>query len=191
MEEMNSKIKKLKVLYIIGVENSQRNVTLMKKNYDKLKIYDKITFCFNHFDGENTEWEKEDWYNNLNCIKNIGIGSKITQWLKITPDIAKNYDYLWFSDGDIGLKKFDWKIYESMLINMKPLLSQPAVIAGETGRASDHKHLCYTNKKKNSIYICKKNIEIMTPFISTKIWRLIYEKMKFTDKRSDWKQNIF
>ena len=183
--------KKIKVLYIVGVEDSLKNVILMRNNYKKLKKYNEITWCFNHFDGTNKEWIKEAWYNNINCIKNIGIGSKITQWEKITPQISKQYDYLWFSDGDMGLEKFNWNNYREMLLNYNPILSQPGILPGKTGRDSDHKHLSCTSENKNTIQVCNKNIEIQTPFISTKIWNLIYEKIKLTDNRSCWETEDF
>lgn len=186
-----SNSKNIKVLYIVGVENTAKNISLMKSNYELLKIYDNITWCFNHFDGTNTKWKKHSWYNNLNCIKNIGIGSKVTQWLKITPDIAKQYDYLWLSDGDIGLESFNWNVYANMLKSMNILLSQPAILPHKSGRASDHKWLCFKSSKKNTIQLTKKNIEVMTPFISTKIWNLIYEKMILTDNRSIWETEFF
>jgi len=176
--------KKIKILYIIGVENSTRNVSLMRKNYNVLKNFNDITWCFNHFDGSNQLWKKEPWYNNMKCIKNVGVGSKIIQWLKITPKIANEYDYLWFSDGDMGLEHFDWTKYRSMLINLNPILSQPGILPSLSGRASDHHWLCQTSVNKNTIKISDKNIEIMTPFISTKIWSLVYEKMLLTDKRA-------
>ena len=45
----------------------------------------------------------------VNKYKFIGKGCKAFQWRKITPKFSKAYDYLWFSDGDIGLEKFNWK----------------------------------------------------------------------------------
>ena len=153
----------MKVLLIITVEDSVKNVNLIRNNYKILQNYNEITWCFNHFDGTNKEWNKESWYNNMNCIKNIGIGSKITQWKKITPNISKLYDYLWFLDGDMGLEEFNWKSYYNML---------------------------------NTILKCSKDkwyngIENGTPFISTKIWDLIYEKMILTDPRSTWETVLF
>ena len=101
----------------------------------------------------NKEWNKESWYNNMNCIKNIGIGSKITQWKKITPNISKLYDYLWFLDGDMSLEKFNWKSYYNMLVEINPILSQPGILpASEDGKASDWEHTCSTDKNRNTIF---------------------------------------
>ncbi len=186
----------IRVLYIIGVENSKRNVDLMKKNYEKLKKYSDIDWCFLHVDGDNSEWEHEKWYRDLNPIKFIGIGCKASQWKKISPQIAKKYDYLWFSDGDIGLDKFSWPLYKFMLSKYQPLVSQPSVLAGsESNRASDHSHL---NWKKTSGHLVKLNqlgkdyrVEVMSPFISSSIWNLIYEKLQLTDLRSIWEIEFF
>ena len=182
--------KKIKILLIVTVEDSVKNVNIMKNNYKILENVDEITWCFNHFDGANELWKTEDWYYNINGIKNIGIGSKITQWKKITPQISKHYDYLWFLDGDMGLEKFNWNSYYNMLVNLNPILSQPGILpAFKGGRASEWPHTNLTDKNKNTIYkgYNKDNvIENGTPFISTKIWDLIYEKMILTDDRSDW-----
>ena len=121
----------------------------MKNNYKILKNINEITWCFNHFDGTNELWKTEDWYNNINGIKNIGIGSKITQWKKITPKISKQYDYLWFLDGDMGLEKFNWNRYYNMLVNLNPILSQPGILpAFKGGRASDWSHLNCSKKNQ-------------------------------------------
>jgi len=187
----------MKILLILTVEDSVKNVKLITNNYKILQNDNEITWCFNHFDGTNKEWVKESWYKNLNCVKNIGIGSKITQWKKITPTISKSYDYLWFLDGDMGLEYFQWKSYYDMLVKTKPLLSQPGILpASEGGKASDWKHTCCTDENRNTIFECSKDkcskgkwyngIENGTPFISTKIWDLIYEKMILTDPRSTW-----
>ena len=187
----------MKVLLIITVEDSVKNVNLIRNNYKILQNYNEITWCFNHFDGTNKEWNKESWYNNMNCIKNIGIGSKITQWKKITPNISKLYDYLWFLDGDMGLEEFNWKSYYNMLIKTNPILSQPGILpASKGGKASDWKHTCCTDKNRNTIFKCSRDkwfngIENGTPFISTKIWDLIYEKMILTDPRSTWETVLF
>ena len=151
----------------------------------------------NIFTGTNKEWNKESWYNNMNCIKNIGIGSKITQWKKITPNISKLYDYLWFLDGDMGLENFNWNSYYNMLVKTNPILSQPGILpASEGEKASDWKHTCCTDKNRNTILKCSKDkwyngIENGTPFISTKIWDLIYEKIILTDPRSTWETVFF
>ena len=187
----------MKILLILTVEDSVKNVKLITNNYKILQNYDEIIWCFNHFDGSNKEWVKESWYNNMNCVKNIGIGSKITQWKKITPTISKLYDYLWFLDGDMSLEYFNWKSYYDMLVKSKPLLSQPGILpVSEGGRASDWKHTCCTDKNRNTIFKCSKDhwtcgIENQTPFISTKIWDLIYEKMILTDPRSTWETVLF
>jgi len=187
----------MKVLLIITVEDSVKNVNLITNNYKILQNYNEITWCFNHFDGTNKEWNKESWYNNMNCIKNIGIGSKITQWKKITPNISKPYDYLWFLDGDMSLEKFNWKSYYNMLVEINPILSQPGILpASEDGKASDWEHTCSTDKNRNTIFKCSKDkwtngIENGTPFISTKIWDLIYEKIILTDPRSTWETVFF
>ena len=187
----------MKVLLIITVEDSVKNVNLIRNNYKILQNYSEITWCFNHFDGTNKEWNKESWYNNMNCIKNIGIGSKITQWKKITPNISKLYDYLWFLDGDMGLENFNWNSYYNMLVKTNPILSQPGILpASEGEKASDWKHTCCTDKNRNTILKCSKDkwyngIENGTPFISTKIWDLIYEKMILTDPRSTWETVLF
>jgi len=187
----------MKVLLIITVEDSVKNVNLIRNNYKILQNYNEITWCFNHFDGTNKEWNKESWYNNMNCIKNIGIGSKITQWKKITPNISKLYDYLWFLDGDMGLENFNWNSYYNMLVKTNPILSQPGILpASEGEKASDWKHTCCTDKNRNTILKCSKDkwyngIENGTPFISTKIWDLIYEKMILTDPRSTWETVLF
>jgi len=187
----------MKVLLIITVEDSVKNVNLIRNNYKILQNYNEITWCFNHFDGTNKEWNKESWYNNMNCIKNIGIGSKITQWKKITPNISKLYDYLWFLDGDMGLENFNWNSYYNMLVKTNPILSQPGILpASEGEKASDWKHTCCTDKNRNTILKCSKDkwyngIENGTPFISTKIWDLIYEKIILTDPRSTWETVLF
>ena len=187
----------MKVLLIITVEDSVKNVNLIRNNYKILQNYNEITWCFNHFDGTNKEWNKESWYNNMNCIKNIGIGSKITQWKKITPNISKLYDYLWFLDGDMGLENFNWNSYYNMLVKTNPILSQPGILpASEGEKASDWKHTCCTDKNRNTILKCSKDkwyngIENGTPFISTKIWDLIYEKIILTDPRSTWETVFF
>ena len=159
-----------------------------------LKKYNEITWCFNHFDGTNKEWKKKSWYNKLNCLKNIGIGSKITQWKKITPNIAKKYNYLWFLDGDMGLEKFNWKYYYNMLLRINPILSQPGISASsKNGRASDWPHLCCTNENFNTIQKTHRGnaIENQSPFINTIIWPLIYEKMALTNVKSDWEVCFF
>ena len=186
-------VEKLKILYIICVENSDRNIRLIKNNYEKLKNYDEISWCFLHFDGNNDLWKKEEWYNKLNRIKFVKKGCKANQWSNITPLITEYYDYLWFSDGDVGLENFEWNIYKKMLIEKQPLLSQPGVLPLEHGkRASDWQHLnCYTNNKDSIVDIGKKNIECMSPFINSKIWPIIYEKIENMDRRSMWELEKF
>ena len=179
-----------KVLYIVGVENSIRNVDLMRNNFKIIGNINDIQWCFLHVDGNNSLWKKENWYNNIpNKYKFIGKGCKMEQWKKIKPSFVKNYDYLWFSDGDIGLEKFNWKIYKKMLITYKPLLSQPSMLPKfKGGRGSDHKYL---NWRKDKTIQKIHHIEIGTPFISTKIWPIIYEKIKLTDRRSVWETEKF
>lgn len=186
-------LEKLKILYIIGVENSNRNIRLIKNNFEKIKNFNEISWCFLHFDGSNDLWEKEEWYNKLNPIKFVKKGCKAQQWNNITPLITEDYDYLWFSDGDVGLENFDWNLYKKMLIERKPLLSQPGVLPVNDGkRASDWQHLnCYTSNKDNITDIGKKNIECMSPFISCKIWPIIYEKIQNMDRRSIWELEKF
>ena len=181
----------MKILLIVTVENSVRNVNLIENNYNKLKNVDEISWAFNHFDGKNDLWKEKNWYNNLNCIKNVEIGSKITQWKKITPKISRFYDYLWFLDGDMGLEKFNWKEYYKMLVRSKPILSQPGILPSEPGgRASDFSYLCLKDKNKDKIFSLPNikycDIENQTPFISTKIWYLLFEKIQVTDARADW-----
>ena len=115
----------MKILLIVTVEDSAKNVNLVKNNYKILENINEITWYFNHFDGTNKFWKKEDWYNNINCVKNLEIGSKITQWKKITLEISNQYDYLWFLDGDMGLEKFNWNSYYDMLVNLNPILLIP------------------------------------------------------------------
>lgn len=179
-----------KVLYIVGVENSVRNVNLMRNNFKIIGNYSDIQWCFLHVDGNNSLWKKENWYNNIpNKYKFIKKGCKASQWKNIKPSFIKNYDYLWFNDGDIGLEKFNWKIYKKMLIKYKPLLSQPSILPkSENGRASDHEHL---NWKKNKTINKINLVEVMSPFISTKIWPIIYEKLNLTDTRSIWETENF
>jgi len=179
-----------KILYIVGVENSYKNIELIRKNYNSLRYFNEIQWCFLHFDGENDLWKEELWYNKIsNKYKFIGKGCKVAQWGKIHPVIAQEYDYLWFSDGDIGLERFKWNIYRQMLIRYRPLLSQPAILPIYPGRrASDHRHL---NWKKNMKIGKIHFVEVMSPFISTKIWPLIYEKIQLTDKRSIWDTEKF
>ena len=179
-----------KILYIVGVENSYKNIQLMKTNYNTLKYFNEIQWCFLHFDGKNDLWKEESWYNKIaNKYKFVGKGCKVSQWSKINPLIAKKYDYLWFSDGDIGLEKFKWNTYRLMLIKYKPLLSQPSILPlNVNGRASDHSFLNWKkNRKIGKVHF----VEVMTPFISTKIWPLIFEKIKLTDKRSIWETENF
>lgn len=179
-----------KILYIIGVENSVRNIKLMRNNFKIIGHIKEIQWCFLHVDGKNSLWKKENWYNNIqNKFKFIGKGCKAFQWRKITPKLSKEYDYLWFSDGDIGLEKFNWTKYKQMLNKYKPLLSQPSVLAKyKGGRASDHKYLNW--KKGKSIHKIH-NIEVMSPFISNKIWPIVYEKLGLTDIRSIWETEKF
>jgi hypothetical protein len=92
----------------------------------------------------------------------------------------------------MGLEKFSWEKYRDMLLTLKPILSQPGILPHKKGgRSSDHPHLRYTNKVKNTIQAVSKLIELQTPFISTKIWDLVYEKMKLTDPRSAWETEKF
>ena len=100
-------------------------------------------------------------------------------------------------NGDMGLEEFNWKSYYNMLIKINPILSQPGILpASKGGKASDWKHTCCTDKNRNTILKCSKDkwyngIENGTPFISTKIWDLIYEKMILTDPRSTWETVLF
>nr|QFG74377.1 MAG: hypothetical protein [Megaviridae environmental sample] len=182
----------IKILYIVGVENSIRNIALLENNYEILKNKHSLDWCFNHFDGDNSLWKNEKWYDNLNCTKNTKKGTKVIQWLNITPEIALDYDYLWFVDGDIGLEKFNYDSYYKMLDKFKPLLSQPSVASHTLlGKSSDWPHLRYEHQFRNTIHICDKNIEVQTPFISTKVWNLIYEKLKLTNPISIWETELF
>ena len=162
----------------------------MRNNFKIIGHIKNIQWCFLHIDNTNNLWKREEWYNNIpDKFKFIGEGCKAFQWGKITPNFSKLYHYLWFSDGDIGLEKFNWNNYKEMLIKYKPLLSQPSVLPNiKGGRASDHKDLNW--KKGESIHKIHK-IEIMSPFISTKIWPLIYEKLELTDIRSIWEIEHF
>ena len=186
----------MKILLIVTVENSVRNVNLIENNYNKLKDFKEISWAFNHFDGKNDLWKEKNWYNNLNCIKNVEIGSKINQWKKITPKISRFYDYLWFLDGDMGLEKFNWNEYYKMLVRWQPILSQPGILPSiPGGRASDFSWLCLNDKNKDKIFKLSNieycHIEVQTPFISTKIWDLLFEKIQLTDARADWEIGSF
>ena len=76
-----------------------------------------------------------------------------------------------------------------MLIKYKPLLSQPSVLPKiKGGRASDQKYLNW--EKGKSIHKIHR-IEVMAPFISNKIWPIIYEKLELTDIRSIWEIEKF
>ena len=65
-------------------------------------------------------------------------GCKSDFWQLVSEEVASQFDYVWFLDGDVGLGLFSWSIYRAVLLLLSPLLSQPAIVPVGPGlRASD------------------------------------------------------
>ena len=182
----------VKTVIVYPVENSKRCCNLINNNFIKLNQYDNIDFIFLHFDGENSLWKQYDWYNNSERIilKSLERGSKTFQWKLLKPNIVNDYDYIWLSDCDLGLELFEWKKFINIVIAQKSLITLPAIKGLNGGRSTDIPCLRYKAKHKRGYEYVGRS-EVGTPFINTKCWNLIYEKLLLMNNRSDWGLCVF
>ena len=183
----------IQVLQILSVEDSERCASLITKNIEKLEEFgNEFNFAILHFDGSNEHWKNLSWYNDssrvvFRCLKP---GTKTFQWKKIKPELVEQYDYVWFSDCDIGLEKFNWPVYRKILNRSQYLISQPSVMPSRPGGRSTDKHWLRFRKGVGLTKIVRtghrKRSESQTPIISSKCWSLIYEKLLQMNNRSIW-----
>ena len=60
---------------------------------------------------------------------------KIYNWvIHADRDRLLNYDYIWFIDGDIKLKSLNWQAFWKNVHIMKPKISQPSMIGGNSNQ---------------------------------------------------------
>ena len=183
--------KQEKVIILACVENSYRAVELWSENYKQLnKYYNVFDIILVHFDGNNDIWKQNfPYYRNNNIRYVIKKNScKASNWEILTPNLVKYYDYVWLMDGDILLKDWCWYKYRKELTKFD-LISQPAIKPfKKNGRSSDYKFLRYKSYVNTSR---ARLIEQQVPFISTKLWPIIYEKILLSNKRSSWGIEFF
>lgn len=201
----------MKVLVVLSVEDAPRCVDLITDNFKKLEKYeDEFDFALLHFDGSNEHWKKQSWYNDSSRVVFVSMerGTKTFQWKKIKPDLAEQYDYIWLSDCDLGLEKFNWECYREILNKSHYLITQPSVLPLKPGapwpkirkwkpgtfykvggRSSDNPILRH-RKGAGSCEIVWRS-EVQTPIISTKCWPLIYEKLSKMNNKSIWGIDTF
>jgi len=122
-------------------------------------------------------------------LTGMGHLCKMQAWIKVTPEIASKYDYVWFIDADLRLEDFSWNLYHRVLSTMQPLVSQPSVLPALPGmRSTDIEELRMMDMQMERFPIAftVSRTEIQTPIISRKLWSLVHHRLEKNNLHSGW-----
>lgn len=192
--------RRLRVLLVQVVEDSERSVTNFEDNHRGLRqnsAGDVFEFALFHHDGSNDHWRNRSWYNESFLVKKMKAtkeirGCKPVFWREITPDVASKYDYIWLMDEDVRLDWFSWELYRTVLVKLDyPLVSQPAITAGfPTAVKSRIGFLTFPglNPTSRTFAVAETvmRTEVQSPVISTKLWPAMVQRINHNDLGTDW-----
>ena len=156
-------------------------------------MLDIVHFALFHYDASAVAWANRSWYSDPSghiVIRHVGAGCLMNFWSRITPAVSRDYDYIWLLDGDMDLSYFSWPIYRSVLLQLDPLISQPAVLPRiPGGRSTDIPVLRMRTPSADGdfhVAFSSPRSEVMTPVISQKLWPVIHERLLGNDLTSTW-----
>jgi hypothetical protein len=94
---------------------------------------------------------------------------KIWNWIKYANEEAlREFDYVWFIDGDVKLTSLNWHAFFTQVRLMRPKVSQPACIGG-SGVGTDFKILGHQSDPR-VIAAEVPIVEVMAPLLETEMW---------------------
>ena len=115
--------------------------------------------------------------------------SYVELWQKLTDRITAPYDYVWLVDEDMDLSFFSWELARLILYRLDPLVAAPGVVpVSRSGRRSiwetTHMQASYWSGT-NSLVLARNSwfAEAMVPFISTRFWPLVLNRLSHWDIR--------
>tara|TARA_Y100000741_G_scaffold357348_1_gene335115 strand:- start:3086 stop:3943 length:858 start_codon:yes stop_codon:yes gene_type:complete len=167
----------IKVLLVSAVSGDVRSINLWRKNLQNMAKNIDVFFCF-----------YGDITNELANTKVVGTiygsGCKAEHWYNVPMELIRKYTHLWLCDEDIEITNFDWKSFERIMIEKKAVVIQPSIKAAKgVTRSTDIDHLRY---KPNGRVKEVPRTEVQSCLVSTKIWPILYERLKKSDRRSVW-----
>ena len=192
--------RKFKILVLIVVGNSVDMVERWKENLLLLtrnRAQDIFDFAFHHYDGDNSLWTEEEWYNTSPRIvkRDLKTGCKISHWKETPASAADHYDYVWLIDSDMDFRFFDWDLYRTLLFILNPLVSQPAIIPRkEKTRSSDISFLRMNVDSRDGRMVLareEKAVEVMAPILSASLWRMFRQRIERHTSNSDYGADAF
>jgi len=135
-------------------------------------------------------------------LQKAGPGCKVHFWRShLVPSLTDQFDYLWLMDGDLRMDYFSWDLYRHFLVRHEPVLSQPSIVGWTPAtRSTDHKSLrmrsdpqnlnsrYHTHDKDLPFPLAWESfkVEMQAPLVSTKIWPVIFQRMKTVNGSSAW-----
>eukprot|EP00927_Polykrikos_kofoidii_P050090 TRINITY_DN4402_c0_g3_i1.p1 TRINITY_DN4402_c0_g3~~TRINITY_DN4402_c0_g3_i1.p1 ORF type:complete len:407 (-),score=36.07 TRINITY_DN4402_c0_g3_i1:195-1415(-) len=134
-----------------------------------------IKWAHFYYDSKIEQWDGLDWYTrNTDIIirRNIPPGGCENSHFNLVEDVS-SFDYVWLLDEDINLMFMNFTLYELVLRSLKPVASQPSVLAGvDGGISSGLPGLPMRPAANGKFMVAAENeiSEVMCPVISTRLW---------------------
>eukprot|EP00927_Polykrikos_kofoidii_P050088 TRINITY_DN4402_c0_g2_i1.p1 TRINITY_DN4402_c0_g2~~TRINITY_DN4402_c0_g2_i1.p1 ORF type:complete len:608 (-),score=66.67 TRINITY_DN4402_c0_g2_i1:23-1846(-) len=143
-----------------------------------------IKWAHFYYDSRAEDWNNIGWYRNDPDIivrKNIPRGTcEYVHFSMLEPGVASLFDYVWLLDEDVDLRYMNFNLYHLVLKSLSPVVSQPSVLLGAVGGKSSLLPGIPTRLAVNNHFVVAAEnelSEVMTPFISTKIWPALRQWM--------------